>query len=130
MQNILYQENKSQMAYHITYLKNIDNIAREGLIPSQSNFNFTNMGAWSKGKTFFTTDSDGILYWINKLHENTISNYESGAWERRNWVNSLIIPVVIKFPFNRKGDQGNEEEPKRWGVDHQGMSWRDFYTYR
>lgn len=108
--------------YHITLLNKIDSIAASGLIPGQGS-NFSGMGGWSKDKNFFTTTTQGIHYWIDKLHGNVLNQYESLAWDKNNWVNNLSIPVVIRFPFNKKGKG-------RWGEDDQGDPQRDFFTYR
>lgn len=125
--------------YHVTYLKNVEEIAASGLQPGGGGSNFQGYEGWSKDKNFITTTADGCDYWIDRLHEQTNNRYESGAWEENNWVEEKMIPVVMRFPFNMKGTQDRQHDPElsnapteerpqgRWGSDHQGIGWRDFY---
>ena len=128
---------KSSWVYHVTYLKNVEDIASSGLQPGGGGqSNFSGYEGWSKDKNFVTTTADGCSYWIDRLHEQTLNQYESGAWKEDNWVNDLRIPIVMRFPFNMRGLPDQQHDPElnrpspRWGQDDQGLAWRDFYIKR
>lgn len=139
----LFEARKTSWVYHVTFLKNVDNIVEKGLQPGGSGkSNYSGYGGWAQGKNFVTTTADGVGYWIARLYEQVLNRYESGAWIENNWVNEKMIPVVMRFPFNMRGQQDRQFDPElseipleqrpkgRWGVDHHGISSRDFYTYR
>lgn len=143
-QNEFTEAKKTNWVHHVTYLKNVEDIAEQGLqiggAARQSNF--PGYEGWTQGKNFVTTTADGVEYWITRLYDQVLSRYESGAWEENNWVEEKMIPVVMRFPFNMKGTQDRQHDPElgevpeeerpkgRWGADHQGISWRDFYIKR
>lgn len=141
-QNEITEGKKTNWVYHVTYLKNVEDIAASGLNPGGGGSNFPGFEGWSKDKNFVTTTADGCGYWIARLYDQVDNQYESGAWEENNWVEEKMIPVVMRFPFNMKGTQDQQHDPElgnmpaserpqgRWGADHQGVSWRDFYIKR
>lgn len=78
-------------AYHVTYLRFVESILKNGLVPG--NGGGVGIGAyasWSRGKLFFSTCQNDISFWVNI--------YEDHAADRSDdFVEDLMIPVVLRF---------------------------------
>jgi hypothetical protein len=78
-------------AYHVTYLRFVESILKEGLTPgARGGVGGGAYSSWSNGKLFFSTCQSDLSYWI--------SRYEDHAADRSDdFVEDLMIPVVLRF---------------------------------
>lgn len=78
-------------AYHVTYLRFVESILREGLSPgANGGVGRGAYSSWSNGKLFFSTCQGDLSYWIGR--------YEDHAADRSDdFVEDLMIPVVLRF---------------------------------
>ena len=112
----LYESRTDNIVYHVTYYKNLPGIATHGLIPNQEPNQWGRaMNVWSRNKIFFSTNLDATHYWITYL-VNTAHLYSDDV------VEDGMIPIVIRFRFNRRG---------RWATDkHSDYGRDDYYTHK
>jgi len=95
--------------YHVTYLKNLSNIAREGLVPGRpSNFG-PGYSGYSQGKLFFS-DAGSVRFWAIRLGD--LADNESD-----NPIEDGLIPVPLKVDL--RADIYSDEIGTR---DSQGRS--------
>jgi len=87
--------NEDKPLYHVTYLKNLSDIASSGLVPGSGGSLGQGAGyqEHSSGKTFLTEES-GVSFWYSK----------GEAWADHNSDNPYddeLIPVVLRTTFTQ-----------------------------
>ena len=98
----IHNEGAGNIVFHVTYLKNIDGIAEKGLQMNNPN-NFPGYIHYSKNRNFFSNSLQRSLHWVDQLQKLVNHNYEPGAWVENNFVEENMIPIILKFRFNRRG---------------------------
>ena len=95
--NWLYIENRSPIAYHVTYYCYLDSISNTGLDFEQlggSNYFKPHLISNSQQGTFFVTNIEGVKHWIGVMEDQAAHRsddiYEDG-----------FIPVILKFNLNK-----------------------------
>jgi hypothetical protein len=78
--------------YHVTLLRNLDNIATNGLFPGRSE-NFPGYAGHARGKVFLTTEP-AVSGWIHKV------TY-SAAMDSDYPVEEGFIPIVLRVPLQQ-----------------------------
>lgn len=78
------------VAYHVTYLRNLDDIAENGIVPGGGEAGGAKFLYHSRGRSFFS-DKAGLPHWFD-LMSNRAADMSDNAYE------SGHVPVVLRFP--------------------------------
>jgi hypothetical protein len=86
------EEEDQEWAYQVTFLRNLDSISNDGLVPGVGGgIGIGAYSAWSRGKVFFGGPGS-LSYWFNKL--------ELHAQDRSDDpLDDGFVPVVLRFPI-------------------------------
>lgn len=92
-------DNPDNFYYHVTYFKNLDAIAEEGIAPDQTPAIGSGYGAHKEGKVFLTV-YQGVSFWHSRAEEWA---YDT---EDDDWFEDGYIPVILRVPAS---DELNDE---------------------
>lgn len=79
-----------QYIYHVTYIKNLDNIASSGLTPNaESGIGGPALAGHKAGKVFLT-DAGGVSFWLNRAEQFAYHNSDNPGEDG-------LVPVVLRM---------------------------------
>ena len=96
--------------YHVTYLGNLDGIARHGLVPAEEG-TFERPELLRRRQLLFFTEEDGIDYWMAEVRRVAIHHPDIPG--------ALSLPVVLRVSVGR--DSFGEHDP--YSEQSPGQAW-------
>lgn len=105
------------VSYHVTYLTNVDDIGRAGLVPAGglSPWRKPHLQQHSTKGIFYCQDAHCVKYWIDMMAEQSFNLSDDPIEDK-------LIPIILRFHSNR-----NASRPDKLGnAETQG----NYYTLK
>jgi len=97
-------EDPNDFIYHVTYFRNLEGIAEEGITPGNAPAIGTSIYDEHRKGKIFLTEAGGVIFWYGKSEE------WAGEIGGDDWAEEGLVPVVLRVLLDEELEEELEED--------------------